>query len=411
MIPSPSRTETRPVRRGPVAPNLPTPRSGLSWFLLRSQHPHGTAQAVPSRTETVYALARPRQMKRCARRVLLWSLGFYALVALVLHCLMYFWCPDLAECVHRFKWPRLRQLAAETADRPLVISLGSSRMDAAFQAGRLDGLPGPDGRPLAAYNFGIPAAGPLHEYQYLRDMLDEGIRPSLLVVEVLPPLFSAPHSYLISEEGWGVADWMSLHQFHRMHRYFARPDRKLGEWVVARLAPAHVYRRALQGWLETRLLPPEEGRPVPYEHDRWGCRRPNDLTAKQRDSCVTMARDYIMSLNHFRLGAGPVRALRDLLQCCRREGIAVVLVLMPESSEFRSWYRPECLETMSRLLDELHSTTGVPVLDARKWLDDRDFTDGHHPEESGARIFTTRLLAEMAALAEEGNERVIQPAP
>jgi hypothetical protein len=338
-------------------------------------------------------------MTRCARRVLLWSLGFYALAALALHFLMYVWCPDLSECVHRFKWPRLRQLAAETADRPLVVALGSSRMDAAFQAERLDGLPGPDGRPLAAYNFGIPAGGPLHEYQYLRDMLDEGIRPRLLIVEVLPPLFSAPHSHLISEESWGVADWMSLHQYRRMHRYFARPDRKIGEWVVARLAPAHVYRRALHGWLQTQMLPPEQRRPVPYEHDPWGCRRPGRLTLKERVSCVTMARDYIPSLNHFRLGAGPVRALHDLLKCCRCEGIAVVLVLMPESSEFRSWYRPESLETINRLLEEMRSTWGVPVVDARQWLADRDFTDGHHPEESGACIFTTRLLAEMAALA------------
>ncbi|HEY7427587.1 MAG TPA: hypothetical protein VH682_25370, partial [Gemmataceae bacterium] len=248
-------------------------------------------------------------------------------------------------------------------------------------------------------NFAIPSAGPLHEYQYVCDMLDAGIRPSLLVVEVLPPLFNAPHSHLFSEEDWGVADWMDLHQFRRMHRYFARPGRKLGQWIEARLAPACVYRRALQGWAEWLMLPPEERQSVPYIHDLWGCRYPNDLTDKQRDSCVTMARDYIPSLNHFRLGAGPVRALRDLLKCCRREGIAVVLVLMPESSEFRSWYRPECLQTMSRLLEEMRSTWGVPVVDARQWLADCDFTDGHHPEESGARIFTTRLLAEMAALA------------
>jgi hypothetical protein len=341
-------------------------------------------------------------MKRFGRRVLLWSLSFYALIALLLNLLMYRWCPDLAARVHRAKWPRLRQVAAEAADRPLVIALGSSRMDAAFQARQLDGLPGPDGRPLAAYNFAIPSAGPLHEYQYVCDMLDAGVRPSLLVIEVLPPLFNAPHTHLFSEEDWGVADWMNLHQFRRMHRYFARPGRKLGQWIEGRLAPASVYRRALQGWAEWLMLPPQERQSVPYIHDHWGCRCPSDLTDKQRDSCVTMAGDYIPSLSHFRLGAGPVRALRDLLKRCRRERIAVVLVLMPESSVFRSWYQPNCLEAMSSLLAEVHAVTGVPVLDARLWLEDSDFTDGHHPEASGAHKFTTRLLVELAALQKQG---------
>jgi hypothetical protein len=353
---------------------------------------------MPLRTERAYALARFRRMKLRARGVLLWSLALYVLAALVLNLLMYRWCPDLSERVHRIKWEPLRQAAADSHDRPLVLTLGSSRMDAAFQTGRLDGVPGPDGRRITAYNFGIPAAGPLHEYQYLRDMLDAGIRPSLLVVEVLPPLFSAPHSNLISEEDWSVADWMSLHQFRRMRPYFIHPGRKLGGWIAARLAPAFAYRRALQGLMEFQMLSPEERRPVPYSHDRWGCRRPDYLTPKQRIGCVARARDYIPSLNHFRMGAGPRRALRDLLKCCHREHIKVVLVLMPESTEFRSWYRPECLTAMNHMLTQMHADWGVPVIDARQWLDDGDFTDGHHPEESGARLFTARLLIELPSV-------------
>ena len=118
-----------------------------------------------------------------------------------------------------------------------------------------------------------------------------------------------------------------------------------------RLAPAFAYRRALQAVLEVQMLPPEERRPVPYSHDRWGCRCPDYLTPYQQASCVKMARDYIPSLYHFRMGDGPRQALRDLLACCRREHIKVVLVLMPESSEFRSWYHPECLTAMSQMLE------------------------------------------------------------
>jgi hypothetical protein len=400
---SPSQTETRPTSLAVVDPNVQptrsTPRhsarSGWPWFQLRHRYAPSQVPALPARTEQGYALARARRMTRGGRGVLLWSLALYALIALALNFLMYRWCPDLSASVHRIKWDQLRKAVAAAPDRPLILTLGSSRMDAAFQAGRLDGVPGPDGRPLTAYNFGIPAAGPLHEYQYLRDMLHEGIRPSLLIVEVLPPLFSAPRSHLISEEDWPVADWMSLHQFRRMRPYFVRPGRKLSGWIAARLAPAFAYRRALQAVMEVQMLPPEERRPAPYSHDRWGCRCADYLTPKQQASCVRMARDYIPSLYHFRMGDGPQRALRDLLACCGREHIKVVLVLMPESTEFRSWYRPECLTAMNQMLTQMHADWGVPVIDARQWLDDGDFTDGHHPAESGANLFTSRLLAEL----------------
>jgi hypothetical protein len=83
------------------------------------------------------------------------------------------------------------------------------------------------------------------------------------------------------------------------------------------------------------------------------------------------------------------------LACCRRERIPVVLILTPESSEFRSWYTPACWMATANLLDELRATYGVEILDARSWLEDDDFFDGHHHDVSGATKFTTRLLAEV----------------
>ena len=63
-----------------------------------------------------------------------------------------------------------RALVAHEPDAALVAMVGSSRTDGAFQAGRLRGLPGPDGRRLLAYNLGVPAAGPLREWLYLRHL-------------------------------------------------------------------------------------------------------------------------------------------------------------------------------------------------------------------------------------------------
>jgi hypothetical protein len=343
------------------------------------------------------ALARPRRMTRCARSIVLWTLGLYALAVVAENIAMYVWFPGPFERLYREKWDQLRRLAAEPG-RPLVVMLGSSRTDGAFQAGRLNGMPGPDGRPLGAYNLGIPAAGPLHEYQYVRDMLAEGIRPRLLLVEVLPPLFNEPHNHLISEEDWPVADWMSLHQFCLMHSYFARPCRKANEWLAARLGPWYTRRISLHSWLPLMLYGRENLRPFPYPHDDWGCRCPEELTPRQRFDCIVAARDYIPSLNHFRLGGGPVRALHDLLALCRDEGIPAALLLTPESSTFRSWYQPDCLKTMRRLLEEMRAAYGVEVIDATCWLDDDDFMDGHHLDNSGAAKFTARMSEEVQRL-------------
>jgi hypothetical protein len=341
---------------------------------------------------------RSRRLERSARPVLLWSLGFYALAVIALNVLMDRWCPAPFEKVYRIKWEGLCELARREPGRPLVVMLGSSRTDGALQAGRLNGLAGPNGRPIVAYNFGVPAAGPMHEYQYLRDMLDEGIRPCLLLVEFLPPLFNEPHSRLISEENWAAADWMSLHQYVRLYPYLARPGRKASEWIAARVAPWYVHRFSLHGWVLELLHPPQDPSPVPYPHDEWGCRCPEPLTPEVKAARALVARDYIPSLGHFHLGQGPTRAMHDLLERCRCEQIPVVLVLTPESSTFRSWYQPECLQTMRDLLDQLRASYGVEVIDATHWLDDDDFMDGHHLDVRGMDKFTARMGHEVERL-------------
>jgi hypothetical protein len=274
--------------------------------------------------------------------------------------------------------------------------LGSSRADGNFQAGRLDGLPGPDGQPLAAYNFGIPKAGPIHEYLHLREMLDQGIRPRLLLVEFLPPLFNDSHTRLAFEENWTEPEWVTGRQFVRMAPYFIHPVRKGGVWLETRLAPWYVFRPFLS------LVPLSpwgacgESAPDPYPRDRWGCRCPEPLTPEQRSHRWEVTRQYIPSLERFKLGAKPVQAMRDLLACCLREHIPAALVLAPESREFRSWYTPQCQASLRDFLAELQSDYGVEVLDASAWLEDEDdFMDGHHLNDSGATKFTTRLLAEV----------------
>ncbi|HZY83656.1 MAG TPA: hypothetical protein VFE78_02390 [Gemmataceae bacterium] len=348
------------------------------------------------------ALARSRRLRQSGRAVLLWALGLYVLAQPALLALMDRWHPMLFECAIRDRWQQLRALTAAAPDRPLLVMVGSSRTEAAFQAGRLNGLPGPGGRPWLAYNFGVPTVGPMREGLFLREMLDAGIRPRLLLVEFLPPLFNAPQWNLTSEERWVEGRWLSGPQLYRLRPYFDKPRRKGHDWLMARLAPAYGFRQDLQSVLSP---PGTVLRPVYLPHDPWGWRLPEPLTPELIAGVRGVAHSlYPESLRRFRLGEGECRAMRGLLDLCRQEHVPVVLVLTPEGSGFRAWYSPEARAAPRRLLAELRAAYGVRVLDATEWLPDDSFLDGHHVTPAGAAAYTERLLAELRQLPEWSGE-------
>jgi hypothetical protein len=109
---------------------------------------------------------------------------------------------------------------------------------------------------------------------------------------------------------------------------------------------------------------------------------------------------YFNSLQRFQLGQGPLHALRDLLDRCRRERLPVALVVMPETAEFRTLYPRHAQADIQQVLSDLRQDFGVEVVDASDWLADEDFDDGHHLLKSGATNFTSRLVKEVHSLLE-----------
>jgi hypothetical protein len=345
-------------------------------------------------------------MRQGGRRVLLWALGAYVLAQIPL----VFWfverCNPIMMATWAHKYGRLQQLTASEPNRPLLVMIGSSRTAMAFDAGRLNGpdpLAGPGGRPYLAYNCGIPTIAALQEWLCLREMLEAGVRPRLLVVELLPALMNEPRRGVSSEELWAAAGWLSLRQLVRLWPYCERPERKGRDWLIARLAPCYFFRSNLQSALLYRLFPDVTAPPQMFPHDPWGRQDPNCLTVANCWESVGKAHEmYHDSLRRFRFGRGACRAMRDLVTCCRQEGIPVVVVLMPESSGFRAWYPPEARAAARRFLAELHDECGAEALDANEWVADKDFIDGHHVRPEGARVFTTRLAAELRGILARG---------
>jgi hypothetical protein len=244
----------------------------------------------------------------------------------------------------------------------------------------------------------VPTFGALRESFYLRQMLDSGIRPRLLLLEVVPPMLNEPHEALASEENWVQPQWMDLSELLFLREYFRCPTQRCAEWLKARLAPWYVFRWTLHAAVLDSLA---SCRPPCWKehHDPVGALLASSPGEAERARAFELTRaEFVPSLQRFCLGDGPVRALQDMLALCRREEVPVVLVVSPESSAFRSWYPPEALAAMQRLLAQLHNTWGVPIIDAREWLPDKDFSDGQHPLPDGAEAFTRRLIEEMGPM-------------
>jgi hypothetical protein len=118
----------------------------------------------------------------------------------------------------------------------------------------------------------------------------------------------------------------------------------------------------------------------------------------QRAEALEKARvEYADYLSGFHLGGLPCQALRETLDICKSENIPVALVLMPESARFRSWYQVGDWEHIDQFVGELAREFAAPVINAREWIADDDFIDGHHLRSSGAVKFTDCLGRELLA--------------
>lgn len=350
---------------------------------------------------TSYALALPRRMKRNARGLLIWIPIWYVIAQIAL----FFWMDDSWKLnrtrVEIEKWKQLHELLATEPDHPLVLMLGSSRVDWAFQAGRLSGRPGPDGRPLLVYNFGVPTTGPMHEALYLNDLLDEGIRPRLVLVELVNTHLAQSRRSLMSEERFTVPKWLTVHQLLFYRRYLSNQRKAIIEWVESCVAPWYCYRFHIHEHLQGK-----HGVIRPYEQveqpmDSWGCRilcdDPGTLDYRSQRWAGAF-RMYGPTLQQFHLGAGPTQAMRDMLARCQRERIPVALVLMPSSKEFRGMFSAEGKAELDDFVAELRSRYGADVIDGTDWLEKDDFDDGHHVLKSGAYKFSTRMIDEVQKL-------------
>lgn len=390
------------IRRGPLA-------TVGAWYRLLGKQQHTTGSPAAKPRPSVSPVPRLRRLRQCGRAFPIWIAVWYGLFHLI---------PLL--CEHRWqkigphfegrKWPGLRRVATNRADRPLLVALGSSRIGWALRSDRLNGMPDSDARPFLVYNFGIPSSGPISHLAYFRQMLNEGIRLRLLLIEINPYFLCEPeHGAKVEEELIGFESF-GFRRFLQSLPYLYHRKKMASQSFAGRVFPwyafrKHIWREGLY-WVKHRRLP--------YVNtygfiDEWGWHLCWNVPFHPLVRNLLVEKDrlaYASVLRRFGRGSKSCKALRAILELCRREKIPAALVWTPESSEFRSWYSEETKAKLHDLLDELRQTYGVAVIDATTWVFDEDFEDGLHVVRHGADVFTFRLRDELSRfLAQTADEK------
>jgi hypothetical protein len=340
---------------------------------------------------------------------LLWSVVGFAVCQLVLaigvdHRLAAVRDPLFAGQLHR-----LRICQAQAPGRPLVLMLGSSRTFEGFLAARASSFcvngegsgsgtaensrtpTGASSAPLI-FNFGLTSSFSLLELVYLHRLLAAGVRPDLLLIEVLPASLNKLDGRLL-EEIWLDAGRLTASELALVQQYHTERRRLVRYWCASRCFACAWYAGELQRHLGLNFSCWAQ-EPVD-SHGRytgWS----GDVTPGDRRWGTAVTRwQYQDSFGEFHLAEGSAQALHELLLCCRQERIPTTLVLMPEGPEFRSWYTPAMRQGLAAFLDELKQEYQVPIADAREWIGEEGFRDSNHLIGAGTVTFTDRFVREV----------------
>ena len=326
--------------------------------------------------------------RRRARPALVWSVGLFWAVLVGLTAGLDLSVPERYDPEYAARLDRLRQARADQPDRPLLLALGSSRMAMAFGPEHLPPLAAADGRPVTAFNFSRIGAGPVYARMTYDRLLREGLAPDAVVLELMP-------AFLVGEWKNVYTAAAAVGDFDVLCRYVPS-SRIYSDYARRRLLGARSQRQVAWTWLTGSEPggPDDTIGPLGGEVKRLrDAVPPGEAAEGVRKNAVQFA----PFLERFAVEPGADRAVRDLLADCRARGVPVVVLLTPESTAFRGIYPPAAQSAVPEYLRRVAVETGAAFVDAREWLPDDLFADGHHVTRPGQVLFTEQLGREVLA--------------
>jgi hypothetical protein len=328
---------------------------------------------------------RPRNRRsdracgRRSRRVLSAGLLLFAALQVALSVAIEGPLAEVREPVRAVREQTLRARLSENPGRPLVLVLGSSQtlnalMTETLSEGR------PPGEPIV-FNFGTPLSSLVHQHVTLHGLLERGIDPGGVVIEIMPPYAAREPEYGFFRET-AAFSWSELRAASRLKSSL----RGYRTWIKSRAAPSFEFRKQLLSrWLPA-LAPNEEG-PPPFgrDTDRFGWYE-FPLTGHAHPSLIAYARgEFEQLVRNFSPAPTQENALRDMLRTCQERYIPVMLLVPPVGPTFLEWYTPASEQALRAFLENIGDEFSVTVLDARRWLPAEEFfVDTYHTNRAGA---------------------------
>lgn len=335
------------------------------------------------------AAARPgsRPQRARAKADLAWSALAFLIAQLAFIVLIDVWVPEFYDAEYGARLGLLKERLAEAPESPVLVVVGSSRIGLGFRPEKLPSLTTPSGEVVLPFNFAHLAAGPKVNLLMVERLLREKVRPRWLVVEVVPS-FIGHETASMAISCTGAGDLPVLQKFIAPWRVWGVYVRsRLNCWykhrlgILSRIAPNWITTASRQdvvtldplggdtGWMSQAAVAEEVQR---------------TLTKRTFDG---VKQDFAQ----FRIDPTTDGAMRALLDRCRQEAIDVTLLLLPESRGFRECYPPAVAEQINSYVAGLAEEYQLTVVDARTWMPDELFFDGHHMLSAGADQFTQQF--------------------
>lgn len=331
-----------------------------------------------------------QQRGRRYRAIVRWVAGIFVLSQLTIAISVDQGSPAVRDPEYALLEGMLKDRIAERPGSPSAVFLGSSRVAYGFDAEKAASQ-----HDVVMFNFGVPGTGPFFQGILLDRMRRAGIKPDVLFVEVLHTFFNAAGPWSLDH---GLLDGarLSAAETAGLLEYGCRSQTgPIRRWAVARALPMCRHQAEVRDNLDDRLNPNSGDNPPSFRTcDPLGFRS-HPCTEAERPALLAIAhRTYDPFYSNFKVDPHPWTRLLQVIRTAQDDGMHVVCVLMPEGTEFRRMFDADPGRSPAELVHRLRSEAGVPVVDARDWLDDSLFFDQHHLLPHGAAAFANRFRVE-----------------
>jgi hypothetical protein len=289
---------------------------------------------------------------------------------------------------------RLREWKAKAPYRPLVVAFGSSRTQMGLSPGVMN-FPDEPGSPLI-YNCGYRGSPPLGIYLHFTRVLDAGIKPDAVLIQLAPLELRIPGDAERQLALWGVR--LSAGDARRLAPYTEDTSCWPVVWGKAHLLAWCNYRQAvLSDLLEDWQTPVQRITYIWNLMDEYGFwpHFLHSVTDDQRHEFLEQSKLMHGEVLDTFTATEPMawQACAGVVHRCREEGIAVAFFWAPESPTYRSWHSAAFREGSEEFATRLTAELGVPVFPAPTHLEETDFVDGYHLIKTGAEKYS-RWLAD-----------------